>query len=81
MKRGASISGSTTMSPLILISWNWQMRQKKPTRHARPWADQIKDFVNEGHPLIDQASVYSDLLTAAIENVDWFEIADSFLEE
>ena len=44
-------------------------------------ADALKEFLNELNPIADQASVFSDLITAALSDVDWHEIADGFLEE
>lgn len=43
-------------------------------------ADQIKEVVNDGSPL-NEASLYSDLLSAAISEVNWTEIADHWLNE
>jgi hypothetical protein len=44
-------------------------------------ADALKDFLGELNPLSAQASVFSDLINAALCEVDWHEIADAFLEE
>ncbi len=44
-------------------------------------ADQIKDEFEEGSPLVEEASVYSDLLTAALGEVDWHELAEHLLSE
>lgn len=44
-------------------------------------ADRLKDLVEEGSPLADDASMYSDLLGAAISEVDWHEIATHYVEE
>ena len=44
-------------------------------------ADQLKEFVEEVNPLGDKASMFTDLLNAAISEVDWHEIAEAFLEE
>ena len=44
-------------------------------------AEQIKDEFEDASPLADQANVYSDLLTAALGEVDWREIADHLLSE
>ena len=44
-------------------------------------ADQIKEFVTDLNPLIDQASMFSDQLNAALSEVDWHNIAEAFLEE
>jgi hypothetical protein len=43
-------------------------------------AEEIKESVEE-HPLIDQASLYSDLLNGALGGVDWHEVAGGFLEQ
>ncbi|KKK90141.1 hypothetical protein LCGC14_2726060 [marine sediment metagenome] len=42
-------------------------------------ADIIKDYVEENNPLASDASMYSDLMRAAIQEVNWQEIADSIL--
>ena len=44
-------------------------------------AEQIKDEFEDASPLADQANVYTDLLTAALGEVDWREIADNLLED
>ena len=41
----------------------------------------LKDWVEESNPLGDQASMYSDLLGAAISEVNWYEIAQAILED
>ena len=43
-------------------------------------ADQLKEEIVEGSPL-DEASVYSDLLAAALGEVNWSEIAETMLAE
>jgi hypothetical protein len=43
-------------------------------------ADAIKDTVLAGVPDIG-ANMYSDLLEVALEQVDWFELADHFREQ
>ena len=40
----------------------------------------IKEAVEEMNPLAGQASVYSDLMTATLGEVNWEEIAEGFLE-
>lgn len=42
-------------------------------------ADQLKDEVENDSP-ISEASLYSDLLNAALSEVNWPEVAESFLE-
>ena len=44
-------------------------------------ADRLKEFVQEANPLTDQATMFTDLLNAAISEVDWHEIAEAFLSE
>jgi hypothetical protein len=42
-------------------------------------SSQLKEEIQEAIPLID-ASLYSDLLQSAMDNVEWPEIARSFIE-
>src|SRR5690348_16026930 len=44
------------------------------------FADYIEEYIKEGAPDLD-ASVYSDLLNAAFSEVDWFEIAENYLND
>jgi len=44
-------------------------------------ADRIQDVFESDSPLVEQASVYSDLLTAALGAVDWYEIAEHLIDE
>ena len=44
-------------------------------------ADHLKAQVEDESPLADTASLYSDLLNAAISEVDWSEIAGAYLDE
>lgn len=43
-------------------------------------ADKIKEIIESQNPLIDQASMFSDLLGAALDNVNWQEIAENWIE-
>ena len=43
-------------------------------------ADRLKDAVEEGNPLADGASMYSDLLQAAMREVDWDRISELLIE-
>jgi len=43
-------------------------------------ADWLKELITEGEPDLG-ASLYSDLLTAAIGEVNWDEIAENYIEE
>jgi hypothetical protein len=44
-------------------------------------ADMVKDWITDKNPLIDQPTVYSDLLNSSLEKVDWLEIAENFLSD
>jgi len=43
-------------------------------------ADRLKDWVEEMQPDLG-ASMFSDLLSAALGEVDWYEMAENFLED
>lgn len=49
--------------------------------NIRQTADEIKEFVNEFNPLANNASLYSDLLTTALQEVNWREIAEALIED
>lgn len=49
-------------------------------RAALASADSIKDWIEKTNPLTE-ASLFSDLLSAAISEVNWSEIAKSELED
>ena len=42
-------------------------------------ADALREFVGEFNPVADQSSVFADLMDDALGEVDWHELADSFL--
>jgi hypothetical protein len=44
-------------------------------------ADALKEYVESQNPLADRASMFSDLLTAALAEADWHEVAEAFLQE
>ena len=48
---------------------------------TRNLADSLKDWIEEMNPLASEASLFSDLLGAALSEVDWWEIAENFLED
>ncbi len=43
-------------------------------------ADRLKDWVEEMAPDLG-ASMFADLLNAALSEVDWYEMAENFLED
>ncbi len=51
-------------------------------QHAtRTLADQIEEYIEENNPLAGEASMYSDILTANLHEVNWGEIAKGMIEE
>jgi len=41
----------------------------------------LKDWIDEMNPLMDDSSMWSDLMSAALSEVDWYEIAENYLSE
>jgi hypothetical protein len=63
-------------------NWTERARSLKGREDdACQFADELKESVAEGNPLADESSLYADLLSAAISEVDWFEIARSYLDD
>ncbi len=48
---------------------------------VRDVAEWLKEECEEGNPLADSASMYTDLLGAALSEVNWDEIARNWLED
>ena len=73
----------------------WQERTREIAEETEPeygWeskedaarntlADEIKDTIEDQSPLTSDASLYSDLLGAALSEVDWREIAEHYLAD
>jgi len=53
----------------------------KKEKAVQDLSDRLKDHFEESNPLNDQASMWSDLLSAALSEVNWREIAENLLEE
>ena len=54
------------------------------TRNARyqlDFADALKELVSAGHPLQESPGLFSDLLTGAMRDINWLEIASNMFEE
>jgi hypothetical protein len=43
-------------------------------------ASWLKEELEEGNPLVEQATLYADLLGAALSDVNWHEVAKHCLE-
>ncbi len=44
-------------------------------------ADRLQEYLAELNPLKDQPSAFADLLRSALDDVNWEELADAFLED
>jgi hypothetical protein len=44
-------------------------------------AELLQEHVEDRNPIADQASLYADLLNAALSQVNWIEIAEALLDE
>lgn len=42
-------------------------------------ADCLKEWIEEQNPLAETATVFTDLLNAALSEVDWYEVAEHYL--
>ena len=49
--------------------------------HISEVANALKEFVEGQNPLSDQANLFSDLLNAALSEVDWLEVAEHYKED
>lgn len=54
--------------------------QTEPQSQTLLLADQLQRLVCEYNPLANDVSPFTDLLDAALSNVDWLDLADSFFE-
>jgi hypothetical protein len=50
-------------------------------RAALDLAERLKDEITESNPLADGASFFADVLNAAIAEVNWYEIAEHWLDD
>ncbi|MFO0888321.1 MAG: DUF6573 family protein [Isosphaeraceae bacterium] len=67
--------------PTSYHHWTERARSWKAEEDACGFAEELKEAVQDGNPLAEAASVYADLLSAAISDVDWLEIAESYLDD
>jgi len=57
-----------------------EIREEEEEYPILSLADEMKEFYDENNPL-PEAGVYTDLLNAALGEVDWYEIAEHIMEE
>src|SRR4051794_4558851 len=85
-------NGWTNYETWVVKLWldNEESSYRYWTGEARRWhgedeaaqglAAQLKDELSEASP-VNEPTVYGDLMNAALEEVNWLEIAESYLEE
>lgn len=44
-------------------------------------SDRLKSEMEEANPVADQASMWADLMGAALSEVNWYEIAEHYIED
>lgn len=49
--------------------------------HASILAPLLKEWIEEINPLAETATLFADLLNAALSDVDWYELAENYLAE
>lgn len=85
--RDTSYNGWTNYETWVLKLWQdneqpsqeWWLDAAKNAESKGTLADQMQEEYEEAMP--ETTGVWSDLLTSALGNVDWFEIAEHLLEE
>jgi hypothetical protein len=60
----------------MVAEWNWSLEDAA----ACQLADEIREYIEEQNPITD-ASVFADLLNAALSEVNWSEVARHYLAE
>jgi len=59
-------------------TYNMVLDQVEQSDNAFEFAEWLKRFVEDGNPLTEESSMYSDLLNYALSLVDYDEIAKSY---
>ena len=60
-----------------------QVKQEHEDENKREncLSSNLKDWIESQNPLVDSASLFTDLLNSALSEIDWQEIAENFLVE
>ena len=62
--------------------YGWEITEEKiRNRAARILGDALKEEHEEASPCGHRADIYADLMQAALDSVDWVEIAEHYLPE
>jgi hypothetical protein len=57
------------------------LEQVRELKDPSAIADYLKDMIEDANPLMEEPSLYSDLLGAAISEVDWYELANNYINQ
>lgn len=63
------------------ISYHHAQGLTRRASSAYELAQRLKDWVEEDNPLSNESSLYSDLLSASLREVNWREIAEHYWED
>lgn len=64
---------------VVLEVYELTNRESEPAKIR--FAQRLKDEHEDKSPLIDSANVYTDLLNAALSEVNWYEIAENLISD
>jgi len=53
----------------------------RENKEVADFADAIRDLILDMAPELEEASLYSELLFSALDEVNWFELAQAYLKE
>jgi hypothetical protein len=62
---------------------NYEHRKElaKTFKDCHQYANALHEWIESQNPLAQDTSMFADLLSAALGEVDWLEIAENFLSE
>lgn len=74
------------------LAMTWIDNNQGTYKQVRAWARQLshdklkleeclKDFIESDNPLLDQANLYTDLLSNALTKIDYLDIIDNLMSE
>jgi hypothetical protein len=62
-------------------TYNWACEVVRDHKELYEAADVLKECIEEMNPLRDTSTMWTDLMNAALSEVDWYEIAEHYKEE
>lgn len=62
-------------------SYDYWVEVTNESENIHELSERIKDEIEEFNPLNDKADLYADLMSAAISEVNFYEIAESFWDD